>query len=533
MYPKIDDPQNYSVALYLRLSKEDERKGGDKEDDSESIKNQRAMLETYAREQRLSVYDVYIDDGISGTTFDRPSFNRMIADIEAKKVNMVITKDMSRLGRDYVYTGLFVEHFFPDYGIRYIALLDNYDTEVDGYSSDMGPFRGVMNDMYAKDVSKKVTSVKRDKQQKGLFIGGKPAYGYKKSPTEKNVIVIDEPAAEIVRYIFRLALEGKSCREIAMILNRQNIPTPAAYAKINLSIQGSFTGKWSSERISYMLQNEVYIGSMVQGRVRKVSYKSKKCRSLPREEWTVVENTHEPLIDRETFEKVGALIKSRNHTRARTYDYLLKGIIFCHECGHPLGVMNRPLAKGRHVLYFVCRTYQRFTAFKTCTCHCARVEDVTNAVLEQVRSICQRYASQLDLDKLTEDARKKLQEEKRRQGKDLIGLRVQLEVIQSKIDKSYDDRLSGVVEEEVFQRVYKRLKEEQSALRQKIKALERSDDDVQLDKQKVKELVDNFLNAQEYSRDLIVSLIEKIELTEKKEVLIFYKFKELDLVSHL
>ena len=530
MYPKIDNPQNYTAALYLRLSKEDNNSS----DDSESIKNQRAMLEGYAQGEKLHVYDVYIDDGISGTSFDRPGFEQMINDIEAKKINLIITKDMSRLGRDYIDTGHYMERYFPENNIRYISLLDNIDTGSESYNSDLTPFKAILNDMYAKDISKKITSVKRDKQKKGLFIGGKPAYGYKKSKTEKNTIVIDEPAAKNVRYIFQLALEGKSCQEIAMTLNEQKIPTPAAYAKINLSVKGPYSGKWSTERINFMLQNEVYIGSMVQGRMQKVNYKSKRCRKLPREDWTVVENTHEPLVDRQTFEKVSLLIKSRSHTRSRTHNFLLKGIIFCHECGCPLGVINRTLAGNRQKLYFICRTYQRFTKYSACTCHCASVEDVTEAVLTKIGEVCTKYISSLDLDEITGRAKKIMQAEKFRQGKDVVDMKTRLELVKSKIDNTYNDRLSGIVDEDDFKRIYKKLKEDQISLQKKLQLLENSnDDDVLLDKKSVKELVDNFLNAKEYSLELIVSLIERIELTEQKEVFIFFRFKELNLNDRL
>jgi Site-specific recombinases, DNA invertase Pin homologs len=457
----------------------------------------------------------------------------MVSDIEAKKINLVITKDMSRLGRDYIDTGFYMERYFPEHDVRYISLLDGIDTGSDGYMGDMAPFKAIFNDYYAKDISKKITSVKRDKQRKGLFIGGKAPYGYKKSPTEKNTIVIDEPAAEIVRYIFQLALEGKSCRQIAVILNDENIPTPAAYAKINLSVKGPYSGKWSSERISFMLQNEVYIGSMVQGRVQKISYKSKKCKKISKEKWVVVENTHEPIVDDKTFEKVASLIQSRKRTRSRTYDFLLKGMIFCHECGHPLGVINRPLANGEEVLYFACRTYQRFTKNSACTCHCVRVEDVTNAVLEKVKKICQYYASQLDLDEIAIEAKKNLQDEKRRQGKDLAAFEMQLEKIQLKIDRAYEDKLDGRIDEEMFQRNYKKFKEEQSGLRNKIKSLKESTEPVSFDSKKIKELAEGFLNSKEYDRALLVSLVERIELTENKEVLIYFKFKELDVINHL
>ena len=282
-----------------------------------------------------------------------------------------------------------------------------------------------------------------------------------------------------------------------------------------------------------MLQNEVYIGNMVQGRSQKISYSSKKCRKIPREDWIVVENTHEPIIDRESFEKVAMLIASRKFTRSRTYEYLLKGIIICHECRYPLGVINRKLAGNREMLYFICRTYQRFTKYETCTCHCVRVDDVTNVVLEQIHRVCRQYSEQLNLEQITDKAQKMLREEKRRQGKDIAGTKARLVEIQSKIDKSYEDRLSGIVDEEVFQRVYQKLKDEQTALRKKLQKLERSDHEIELDKAKVKALVERFLNAEEYSKELIVSLIDRIELTKEKEILIYFKFKELDVASRL
>lgn len=530
MYPKIDEPRRYAAALYLRLSKDDEKK--DKY--SESIKNQKSLLEGYASQEHLNIFDVYIDDGFSGTTTKRPELQRMIEDIRNKKVNMVITKDLSRLSRNHIDTGHLLEKFFPEKNIRYIALTDGFDTELDGYTSEMAMFKGMCNDFYAKDISQKITSVKRDKQKRGLFIGGKAPYGYKKSPTDKNTIIIDEETVDNVRYIFQLALDGKSCRQIAMTLNAENIPTPALYANIKPSDKrGPFSGKWSSERISEMLQNEVYIGNMVQGRVQKVSYKSDVCRKLPRDKWAVVENTHEPIIDKDTFEKVGLLIKSRVKTRSRKYDYLLKGLVYCNECGSLLGVMNRKLASGE-MLYFICRTYQRFTAYQKCTCHCIRVEDVTNAVIEQVRNVCQQFLNRLDMAEINDETQKLLQAEKKRQEKDAANLKSKLKAVESKIDKIYDDKLSVNISNEMFQRFYQKFSDEQSVLREKIRELENSDEkEIELSLEKVRELVIQFLNAEEYSKELLVSLIERIELTEKKEVLIYFRFKELEAPDHL
>ncbi len=379
------------------------------------------------------------DDGYSGTTTDRPAFQRMLQDIEAGNVNMVITKDFSRLGRDRIAFGYYTEKYFPEHDVRYIAVADNYDN-INGCNDQTAAFKSLMNEALAADTSRKVAHVKHFKQKQGLFIGGKAPYGYKKSPTQKNVIVIDENVADIVRRIFSLAAEGISCRQIAMTLNEENIPTPAQYARLNIKTDSPFSGKWSSERIGEMLKNEVYIGNMVQGRVRKASYKSKKIIKIPREEWAVVENTHEAIIDKKTFEKANELIQSRTRTRYRTYDYPLKGLVTCKECGYPLATIKRKLAGNKDVLYFVCRTYQRFTKLHECTCHCVRVKDVENAVITEVRKVCETYLSYIDKANLTDKAQKELQAELRKQGKDKTALRTKLESIRAKIDSAYDDK---------------------------------------------------------------------------------------------
>ena len=522
MYLEISDPMNYHAALYIRLSKEDESEGP-----SQSVQNQESLLREFVEQHRLNVYDTYIDDGWSGTSFDRPSFQRMIADIEAKKVNMVITKDLSRLGRDYIMTGHYMERYFPEHRVRYISLLDGIDTGVDSTANDITPFRAIMNDMYAKDISKKIKSVKRDKQRKGQFIGGKPVYGYKMHPTEKNKIVIDEEVAPIVRRIFALALSGMSCRNIAALLNQEGVPTPATYANLPVARPGPYTGLWSSERISDMLQNETYIGNMVQGRSVKISYKSKKCLKQDPANWVVVEGTHEPLVDRETFQKVRMLVNSRRHTRSRTYDFLLKGLIFCHECGYPLAVLNRKNAKGEDVLYFVCRTYQRFTKAGVCTCHSIKEKTVTDAVIAKVREVCQAY---LNLNELLPVAQEAVENARKQSS-----LETELQALQSKIDsltanldRMYTDRLSGLLPEADFQRIFSRIKLEREQLEAKRQELELRQKSPVRSEDRARELVQRFIETAGESRELLVSLIERVELTEGKEIIIKFRFAQLD-----
>ena len=513
MYLEISNPMDYHAALYIRLSKEDESEGP-----SQSVQNQESLLREFVQQHRLSVYDTYIDDGWSGTSFDRPAFQRMIADIEAKKVNMVITKDLSRLGRDYIMTGHYMERYFPEHRVRYISLLDGIDTGVDSTANDITPFRAI------------IKSVKRDKQRKGQFIGGKPMYGYKMHPTEKNKIVIDEEVAPIVRRIFALALSGMSCRNIATLLNQEGVPTPATYANLPVARPGPYTGLWSSERISDMLQNETYLGNMVQGRSVKISYKSKKCLKQDPANWVVVEGTHEPLVDAETFRKVRMLVNSRKHTRSRTYDFLLKGLIFCHECGYPLAVLNRKNARGEDVLYFVCRTYQRFTKAGVCTCHSIKEKTVTDAVVAKVREVCQAY---LNPEELLPVAREAVENAGKQSG-----LEMELQMLQSKIDsltanldRMYTDRLSGLLPESDFQRIFSRIKLEREQLEEKRQELELRQKSPVRSEDRARELVQRFVETAGESRELLVSLIERVELTEDKKVIIKFRFAQLDEAS--
>jgi site-specific DNA recombinase len=519
---EISNPMGYHAALYIRLSKEDESEGP-----SQSVQNQESLLREFVQQHRLSVYDTYVDDGWSGTNFDRPDFQRMIGDIEARKVNMVITKDLSRLGRDYIMTGHYMERYFPEHRVRYISLLDGIDTGVDSTANDITPFRAIMNDMYAKDISKKIKSVKRDKQRKGQFIGGKPAYGYKMHPTEKNKIVIDEEVAPVVRRIFALALSGMSCRNIATRLNQEGIPTPATYANLPVARPGPYTGLWSSERISEMLQNETYIGNMVQGRSVKISYKSKKCLRQAPANWVVVEGTHEPLVDGETFRKVQLLVGSRKHTRCRTYDFLLKGLIFCHECGYPLAVLNRKNARGEDVLYFVCRTYQRFTKAGVCTCHSIKEKTVTDAVVAKVREVCQAC---LKPDELLSMAREAVENAGKGSGlkMELQDLQSRIDSLTAKLDRMYTDRLNGLLPEADFQRIFSRIKGEREQLEEKRKALAFQQKSPVPSEDRARELVQRFIETAGESRELLVSLIERVELTEDKEVIIKFRFAQLD-----
>ena len=507
----------HSAALYIRLSREDENDGP-----SESVTNQRSLLERYTDEHGISVYDVYIDDGWSGTSFQRPAFRRMIGDIEAGRVDMVITKDLSRLGRDYIMTGQYLERYFPEHRVRYVSLLDGIDTASDTAANDITPFRSVMNDMYARDISKKIRSVKRDKQKKGQFIGGKAVYGYRKHPTEKNRIVVDEPAAAVVRRVFRDAISGMSCRQIAAALNREGVPTPASYAGLPIARPGPFTGSWSPERISEMLQNETYLGHMVQGKTVKPSYKSKKCLRQPRDDWIVVENTHPPLVTREEFESAQRMLESRRRTRHRRFDHPMKGLIFCHECGHPLGVINRKNAAGEDRLYFICRTYQRDTVAGACTSHTVRESVVRQAVWEKLSAVISDALSREELPAIASDMVEKHRWEAESESS-RAGIERRVRTLTAQGDQMYLDKLRGVLTEGDFLRLFTRVKEE----RERLTAL--LEETVPAEAEKIDKaslcvsLTERFLDSLSDSRETLAALLRRIELTRDRELILFFR----------
>ena len=310
----------------------------------------------------------------------------------------------------------------------------------------------------------------------------------------------------------------------------KTIPTPATYCGWKVGNPGPYTGLWSSERISEMLKNETYIGNMVQGRSVKISYKSQKCLRQSPENWVVVEGTHEPIIDPETFQKVLMLVNSRKHTRSRTYDFLLKGLIFCHECGYPMAVINRKNAAGEDRLFFVCRTYQRFTKAGVCTCHSIKEETVNEAVLAKVREVCRAY--------LNPDRLRPIAEEAVENASKAASCEAEIQALQSKItalttnlDQMYMDRLSGLLSEEDFQRIYQKVKMDRTVLEDRLKSLQEQAKQPVNTEEKAKALVKQFLDSALTSRELLVSLIERVELTEDKQIIIRFRFRELEAIS--
>ena len=304
----MGQPKIYNTALYLRLSKDDGADG-----DSSSIQTQKEMLTRYCRENGFIIADYYIDDGYSGKNFERPSFKRMKADIEDGKINCVITKDLSRLGRNHIETSIYIEMYFPEHGVRYIALTDGVDTE-NGAAMDITPFKNLLNDMYVQDISRKIKSAILARQKQGKFIGTKAPYGYKKDPVDHNHLIVDERYAPVVRRIYAMARDGMGIQQIKKVLRAEKIPRPAVAAAETFDHFDRYIPTeeseyaWSMGSVREILQNPVYKGA-VRGQKRpKISYRSEKRKTREDAETFVVEGMHEPIIEPEEWELVRRLI---------------------------------------------------------------------------------------------------------------------------------------------------------------------------------------------------------------------------------
>lgn len=514
---------DYKVGIYIRLSKEDEEK--EKYSESESIQNQRTLLMQYIKENKLNFVKEYVDDGFSGTSFDRPAFNEMIEDIENGKINMVITKDLSRLGRNYVQTGLYTETYFPEHNVRYIAILDNIDTALDSANNDIAPFKSILNEMYAKDTSKKINSVLQSKRKLGEYLGT-PPYGYKKDPENKYHLIIDEEAAKVVKLIFEKYLEGYGTMQIADYLSEQKIPIPSDYNNKKRGAKSVSYGLWAQSTVRFILSNEIYTGTVIQGKRKKVSFKSKKFIDVPEEDWIKVPDMHEAIVNREDYERVKKIIESTKGSRVVENDYLFKGLLRCYDCKGYIGIRS-PDKNGN--IYGRCQRYGRYSKFDVCSPHNFNYQVFEEQILEVLREVCKEYSNTKKLEEIAKKSKSKEEKELDLQEK-LKAYEKQIEKETRKLELLYEDRLSEVISVESYIENANKIKTKVQEYQAKIKKIEQelSGENKKRNKdEKLDSLVDEFLNMEKPTKEIIREFIEKIEIHSDKQVDIYFNFKPL------
>lgn len=512
----------FKVGIYIRLSREDD----DKDNESESITNQRNFILDYLKENHYILYDEYVDDGYSGTTFDRPGFNRMIKDIETKKINMVITKDMSRLGRDYVNFGYYIEKYFPEHNIRYIAITDNVDTFVDSVGNDMVPFKAIFNDMYAKDISKKIKASISIKKKQGQFLGPHAPYGYHKDPNDKHQLIVDPVASVVVKRIYQMFLDGNSVGKIAHTFTKELIPRPSVHKNMEYKYSNKTKDIWDETTILDILKNPNYTGNLYQGRRKKINYKSKKIMNVSKDNWIVAYNTHEPIIDMKTYEMVEAIHdKNKLLHKSSKRNVLLKGFLFCKECGHTLGI-NTSSDKTRN--YTVCNHYRKYSKLNFCTSHSMRYETIEEIVLKDVKKMCKELIDTKRLETIMKNNSEKTKV------LDVITSRISqakknIENNTSYIQNSYIDRLKGLITIEMYHNILDKLSEEISINQKLIVELEAEKQSLTsskaLNDKDCKKIINEYLSLKKPNRNLLANIIDKITVDENKNIDIYYKIK--------
>lgn len=529
-YAKTEQPprsRTYRAALYIRLSRED----GDKTE-SDSVVNQKRLLTNFAQSQPdITSYRYYVDDGWSGANFDRPDFTRMMADVYAQNIDCVIVKDSSRFGRNASESGRYIGEVFPRLRVRYIAVNDAIDSgRSQGVAIDFlnNSMRGMINEYYVAANSESIRSTLDMERRRGDFIGSFAKYGYKKDPANHHKLLVDDESAGVVQEIYRMYLNGSGIRTIVRFLNDSGVPNPSTY-KCNqgLNFQSRAIGKsslWSDKTVRRILQDEMYVGNMVQGRHRKVSYKDKAIIAMPEDEWIRVEGTHEPIIGRDDFDRVQTMLANHAKASAVTGEIgLFSGILRCADCGHALikKVNNNP---NKTYVYYRCSTYCKCRS--ACSAHTISYEKLYNAVLTLIQTM---IAIAVDADEV-------IRKLKRNQGNSHMDtLKTQL-AAQEKKQKEladmmldlYPDFKRGLLTEEEYLQTRLNYDKQMQAINERIAALKKAMADPALSEHP-NEFIKHFKehqNISELSRPLLTELIESIVVKESGDLEIVFRFRD-------
>ena len=524
--------QNLITALYPRLSHEDELQG-----ESNSISNQKRILEAFAKQNGFTNLRWYTDDGYSGANFQRPGFQAMLADIEAGKVGTVIVKDMSRLGRNYLQVGFYTEMLFPQKGVRFIAVNDNVDSANGGMDNDFTPLRNLFNEWLVRDTSKKIKAVKRAKGMSGKPVTSKPVYGYLMDEDENYIV--DEETAPVVQQIYQLCLAGNGPTKIARMLTEQQIPTPGTleYRRTGSTrrYHPGYECKWATNTVVHLLENREYTGCLVNFKTEKPSYKVKHSVENPIEKQAVFENHHEPIIDRETWERVQELRKQRK--RPNRYDEvgLFSGMLFCADCGHVM-YQQRYQNKNRKQDCYICGSYKKRT--RDCTAHFIRTDLLTAGVLSNLRQVTE-YAAKHE----SRFVKLLIQQNEIGGKRKTAAATKQLEQAQERISevsriikRLYEDNVNGKISDERFMELSADYEQEQRELKDRAAALQAELDKSQaatVNAEKFMGIVRKHLAFAELTPTLLREMIEKIVVHEcsydengirRQDIEIYYSF---------
>lgn len=498
---------NQITALYCRLSRDD----GD-EGDSNSIQHQKFILERYAKEHGFLPYRFFVDDGYSGTSFNRPGFQEMLGEIEVGNIGTVIVKDMSRFGRNYLEVGMYTEIMFPEKDVRFIAINDGVDSSRE--DNDFTPFRNIINEWYAKDTSKKIRAVFRAKGMSGQRLGVRAPYGYLKD--EDGKLVVDEETAPIVRLIFSLCAQGNGPGKIARMLTERNIPTPGTirFQRTGQTAQyhPDFPCFWQDSTIANILEYREYLGHTVNFKTTKKSFKSKKTIENPEDKWVIFENTHEPIIGRETWEAAQKVRQQRRRPTKMGDMGMFSGLLYCADCGHILN-LNRTKSWARELDNYTCGTYKQKKGL--CTAHYIRVTVLETLVLENIRKVI--AMAHIDeaglLRQIAEDRTAQQQRETAKAKRQLERQTQRIAEIDGIIKRLYEDNISGKLTDERFAKLSQDYEREQTALKEHNQELRQGIEQYQTQADNAKQflkLLKSYIEPGKLTPALLHALVDKI-----------------------
>mgnify|MGYP000908409584 CR=1 FL=1 len=513
------------AAIYCRLSDEDRNKSS-KTEDSESIQNQKKLLLEFARENKWEVYRIYCDDDYSGLDSERPEFNQLISDAKAGKFNIILCKSQSRFTRDMEMVEKYLHNKFVEWGIRFVGLTDNADTLEKGNKKSR-QINGLVNEWYCEDISENIKAVFEVKRKRGEFIGSFAPYGYKKDPQNKNKFLLDLEAAQIVKMIFSWYLEGYGVQHIAFMLNQKGIPNPTKYKELSgLKYKNTFKtdeyGLWNKTTIRRILRNEIYIGHMIQGKRKKVSYKSKKIIANSSDKWVKVENTHQPIVDNDTFLAVQRRINGKVKSTGNGKTHLFASKVKCKDCGSTM----LKVTTGKYS-YLRCKLYSVSAGNQMCTSHLIRLDELTDLIKDKIKEYFNRY---IDVHRVVERLEKEQQTSQSHSIHNNELEKIKNNILEKKriIKSLYVDKIKGIIDEGQFIEFNKDFSEEIGRLLERQKIVKKEMESHKNDKDNYEERVKNYLNFDKLEQNVVNSMIDHIEIGEKtskgQKVKIYWQF---------
>ena len=495
------------VAIYCRLSEEDKNKLN-KNDDSNSIQNQKSMLLHYALSQKWEVYNIYSDDDYAGADRKRPEFNRLIKDAESGAFDIVLCKTQSRFTREMELVEKYIHGLFPIWGIRFVGLVDNADTAIKG-NKKARQINGLVNEWFLEDMSESIKSALTIRRQNGYHIGAFALYGYKKNPNVKGHLIVDEEAATVVRDIFMLFSQGMGKTAIAKYLNDRGIPNPTEYKRQKglrySQPKGKYSTLWKYSAISSMLTNEMYIGNMVQGKYGSVSYKTKENKPRHKSEWFVVNNTHEPIIEKELWDKVQKMIKKRAKPFITGNVGIFAGKVVCANCGYTMRS-----SKSRDEHYLQCAT--KYVAKDVCDGAFISVKKLESIVVQELNILSRKYLRKDYIEKNIV-VNENLNEQKSKLMSDVKQYKEKLDYISRGITSCYMDKVKGLISQCDYDSIVSELnddKEKYSLFISECENLILNIDEQLLIKPNKSEIIENYLNIQHLTRDIVETMIDRI-----------------------